>query len=119
MIRHYNIYDHELHGVGHGDYTPFAESSSISLGGGDQVMKVNQLIGDEGSLGEVQVKFKTRFHPNDTERTYPSTGAYSLTNMPTSVRFTGRQVRIRIEATGNEDFRVGVMRINAETGGRR
>jgi hypothetical protein len=113
------IYDHELHGVGHGVYTPFAESSAISLGNGDQVMKVNQLIGDEGSIGEVQVKFKTRFHPNDTERTYPATGAYSLTNMPTSVRFTGRQVRVRIEATGNEDFRVGVMRINAEAGGRR
>ena len=114
------IYDHELHGVGHGSYTPFAESSSISLGNGDTVMKVNQLIADEDTAGEVQVQFKTRFHPNDTERTYPSSSTYyDLTNMPTSVRFTGRQVRIRVESTGSEDWRVGVMRINAESGGRR
>jgi hypothetical protein len=113
------IYEHELHGVGHGSYTPFAESSAISLGNGDQIMKVNQLIGDEDTAGEVQVQFKTRFYLNETERTYPSTGAYSLASAPTSVRFSGRQIRIRIEATGNEDWRVGVMRINAEAGGRR
>jgi hypothetical protein len=113
------IYEHELHGVGHGSYTPFAESSAISLGNGDQIMKVNQLIGDEDTAGEVQIKFKTRFYPNETERTYPSTGAYSLASAPTSVRFSGRQIRIRVEATGNEDWRVGVMRINAEAGGRR
>jgi len=114
------LYEHELHGIGHGSYTPYAESAPISLGNGDTVMKVNQLIGDEGTVGEVQVQFKTRFHPNDTERVYPSaTTYYDLTNMPTSVRFTGRQVRIRVEATGNEDWRVGTMRINAESGGRR
>ena len=114
------LYEHELHGIGHGSYTPFAESAPISLGNGDTVMKVNQLIGDEATVGEVQVQFKTRFHPNDTERVYPSaTTYYDLTNMPTSVRFTGRQVRIRVEATGNEDWRVGTMRINAESGGRR
>jgi len=114
------LYNHELHGIAHGTQTPFAESAPISIGNGDTVMKVNQLIGDEETAGEVQVQFKTRFHPNDTERTYPSSSTYySLTNMPTSVRFTGRQVRIRVEATGNEDWRVGTMRINAESGGRR
>jgi hypothetical protein len=114
------FYHHELHGVGHGSYTPYAESGPVSLGNGDSVMKVNQLIGDEGTLGEVQVQFKTRFHPNDTSRTYPSsTTYYNLSNMPTSVRFTGRQVRIRVESTGNDDWRVGTMRINAEAGGRR
>jgi hypothetical protein len=114
------LYNHELHGVAHGTSAPYAESGPISLGNGDSVMKVNQLIGDENTLGEVQVQFKTRFHPNDTSRTYPSaTTYYSLTNMPTSVRFTGRQIRLRVEATGKEDFRVGVMRVNAEAGGRR
>jgi hypothetical protein len=114
------IYEHELHGVTHGSYTPYAESAPISLGSGDSVMKVNQLIADEDTAGEVQVQFKTRFHPNDTERTYPSSSTYyDLTSMPTSVRFTGRQVRLRVEATGNEDFRVGTFRINAEAGGRR
>ena len=109
------IYEHEIHGIGHGSFTPYAESGPISLGNGDTVMKVNQLIPDEETQGEVNVSFKTRFHPNDTERTY---GPYSTSN-PTSLRFTGRQVRLRVEATGNQDWRVGVMRINAEAGGRR
>lgn len=109
------IYEHEIHGIGHGSYTPYAETGPISLGNGDSIMKVNQLIPDEDTQGEVQVKFKTRFHPNDTEREY---GAFTMSN-PTSVRFSGRQVRMRVEATGNEDFRVGTMRINAEAGGRR
>jgi hypothetical protein len=109
------IYEHELHGVQHGTDTPFAETGPISLGNGDQIMKVNKLIPDEDTQGEVQVKFKTRFHPNDTEREY---GAYTMSN-PTSVRFSGRQIRMRVEATGNEDWRVGIMRINAEPGGSR
>lgn len=109
------LYEHEIRGIGHGSYTPFAESGPISLGNGDTVMKVNQLIADEKDQGEVSVSFKTRFYPNDTERTY---GPYSTSN-PTDVRFTGRQIRIRVEATGNEDWRVGIMRINAEAGGRR
>jgi len=109
------IYEHEIHGIGHGSYTPYAESGPISLGNGDTVMKVNQLIPDEETQGEVNVSFKTRFHPNDTERTY---GPYDTAN-PTSLRFTGRQVRLRVESTGNQDWRVGVMRINAEAGGRR
>lgn len=109
------IYEHERHGVSHGTSTPYAESGPISLGNGDNVMAVNSLIPDEETQGEVNVSFKTRFYPNDTERTY---GPYSTAN-PTSVRFTGRQVRMLVEATGNEDWRVGNMRINAVAGGRR
>lgn len=109
------VYEHELHGVNHGSYTPYAETGPISLGNGDNVMRVNELIPDEKTQGEVAVTFKTRFHPNDVERSY---GPYSTAN-PTSVRFTGRQIRLRVEATGNEDWRVGVMRVNVEPGGRR
>lgn len=109
------VYEHEIQGIGHGDSTPFAESGPISLGNGDSVMKVNELIPDEETQGGVQIKFKTRFYPNDTEREY---GPFQTSN-PTSLRFTGRQVRLRVEATGNDDFRVGIMRINATPGGRR
>lgn len=109
------MYEHELHGVAHGGQVPFAETSAISIGNGDQVMKVNQLIPDEEDQGEVAVSFKTRFYPNDTERTY---GTYTL-GAPTSVRFTGRQIRMRIESVSNADWRVGIMRINVEAGGRR
>jgi len=109
-----NIYNHETGSV-HGSIKPFAESGPISLGNGDGVMKVSQLIPDEKTQGEVNVTFKTRFYPNDTERTY---GPYSTGN-PTSLRFTGRQVRMRVEGTGTEDWRSGVMRIEARAGGKR
>lgn len=94
---------------------PWAETGPISLGNGDTVMHVTGMIPDELTQGDVQVKFKTRFHPNDTEREY---GAYSMAN-PTSVRFTGRQVRMRIETSRLSDWRVGTNRLEAVPGGRR
>ena len=109
-----HLYEHEI-GLTHTGYTPFIESGPIGLGAGDNVMRVKTLIPDEENQGEVEATFKTRFHPNDTERTY---GTYSMTN-PTSVRFTGRQIRMRLESTGNLDWRVGRMRLEVSAGGRR
>jgi len=109
-----NLYNHE-NGYTHGSLTPFVESAPISLGNGDQVMKVNQLIPDELTQGEVKVRFKTRNYPNDTETTHD---LLTMGN-PVSTRFTGRQVRMRIEGNGNNNWRVGVMRVEARPGGRR
>jgi hypothetical protein len=38
---------------------------------------------------------------------------------PTSVRFNGRQVKMKIIAQDNTDWRVGTMRLEAIAGGRR
>ena len=109
-----DLFNHE-YGLDHNDLTPFAESGSISLGNGDQIMKVTNLIPDELTQGDVKVTFKTRFHPNDTESTH---GSYTMAN-PTPVRFSGRQIRIRIESNKLADWRAGVMRIEANAGGTR
>tara|TARA_Y100000385_G_scaffold187269_1_gene193577 strand:- start:8831 stop:10309 length:1479 start_codon:yes stop_codon:yes gene_type:complete len=109
-----NLYNQET-GYTHGTTKPYAESGSISLGNGDSIMKVTQLIPDEKTQGQVEVTFKTRFHPNDTETSH---GAFTLGN-PTDVRFQGRQVRIKVQGTGNDNWRSGVMRIEANAGGRR
>jgi hypothetical protein len=109
-----DLYNHET-GYIHGAVKPYAESGPISLGNGDQVMKVTNLIPDEQTQGQVNVSFKTRFHPNDTETTH---GPFTLTN-PTDVRFTGRQVRIKVQGVGDTNWRSGVMRIEARNGGRR
>ena len=109
-----NLYNQET-GYTHGTTKPYAESGSISLGNGDSIMKVTQLIPDEKTQGQVEVTFKTRFYPNDTETSH---GAFTLGN-PTDVRFQGRQVRIKVQGTGNENWRSGVMRIEANAGGRR
>jgi len=108
------IYEHEV-GFNVDTSAIFAETGPISLGAGDQVMRVTDLIPDEKTQGDVEVTFKTRFHPNDTERSY---GPYSPSN-PTSVRFTGRQVRMRVDGVKLGAWRVGNMRIDAKAGGRR
>jgi hypothetical protein len=78
-------------------------------------MKVTQLIPDEKTQGQVEVTFKTRFYPNDSETSH---GAFTLSN-PTDVRFQGRQIRIKVQGTGNDNWRSGIMRIEANAGGRR
>jgi len=109
-----NLYNHES-GTTHGSTKPYAESGAISLGNGDSIMKVTQLIPDEKTQGQVEVTFKTRFYPNATETSH---GAFTLSN-PTDVRFQGRQVRIKVQGVGNTDWRSGIMRIEASAGGRR
>lgn len=109
-----NMYDHET-GWSHGGSAPYVESGPIILGEGDQVMRVTEIVPDELSQGEATLTFKTRFYPNDTERSY---GPYSLSN-PTSARFTGRQVRMRITGQELVDFRAGRMRLNVISGGKR
>lgn len=109
-----NAYDHEI-GLNYDGSLPYAETGPVSLGAGDQVMKVNMLIPDELTQGGVTATFKTRFYPNDTEREY---GPYTMAN-PTDVRFTGRQVRMRLTGVQGQDWRAGVMRLNAIAGGRR
>lgn len=109
-----NLYNHET-GYTHGADTPYAETAPISLVNGDDVMKVTSLIPDEETQGQVTVQFKTRMYPNAPETTH---GSYVLTN-PTSVRFTGRQIRMRIEGASSTPWKVGVMRIDVRKGGKR
>ena len=108
------LYEHEI-GFNYDGGEPFAESGPISIGDGENVMSVTKMIPDEKTQGDVDATFKTRFYPNDTERTY---GPYSMSN-PTSLRFTGRQVRVRIEGVNADDWRVGVNRLEVVAGGRR
>lgn len=114
ILEKVKIYNHEV-GVNYSGATQFAETGPISLGSGDSVMKVNSIIPDEKTQGDVQMTFKTRFHPNDTERSF---GPIDPTN-PTSLRFTGRQIRMRVTGEQATDWRVGVMRLNTTSGGRR
>jgi hypothetical protein len=107
-------YNHET-GFNYDGNAPYAETGPIQLGNGDQVMVVTELIPDELTQGDVNATFKTRFHPNDVERDY---GPYAMAN-PTNVRFTGREVRMRVDGQRGVDWRVGLMRLDAKGGGRR
>jgi len=109
-----DLYEHEV-GLNVDGATIFAETGPLSLGAGDQVMIASKLIPDEQTQGDTIAKFKTRFHPNDTEREY---GPFTMSN-PTSVRFTGRQVRMRVEGDRLASWRVGTMRLDVTPRGRR
>ena len=107
-------YEHEI-GHSHDGADVFAETGPISLGNGDNVMNVMQLVPDEKTQGDVEFTFKSRFYPNDQERSH---GPYTPVN-PTGVRFSGRQVRMRVDQVRDADWRVGNVRIDAMPAGRR
>jgi len=109
-----NIFDHEV-SLSHDGDDIFVESGPIFVGEGENVVKVTELIPDEKTQGQVTATFKTRFYPNATESSH---GPFTMEN-PTSVRFTGRQLRMRLTGSDLTDFRVGNMRLDVKTGGRR
>jgi len=109
-----NVYEHEV-GLMHGADAVFAESGPITIGTGENVYSVTSLLPDEETQGDVTATFKTRFYPNGDEQSF---GPYTM-GTPTDVRFTGRQVRMRVDAARRANWRVGTMRVEAFAGGRR
>jgi hypothetical protein len=108
------IYAHET-GWNYGGAEVYVESGPVQIGVGDQTMMARELIPDEKTQGDVTTTFKTRFYPNDTERSY---GPYSM-SAPTSVRFSGRQVVMRVTGARLADWRWGIPRIEVQAGGNR
>ena len=108
------VYNHDLGYDYEGD-TPYVESGPVNIGNGDNVMHVTQMIPDEQTQGEVTAIFKTRFYPNGVERSY---GPYSMSN-PTSLRMTGRQIRVKLTGTALTSWRIGTMRVDISQGGKR
>ena len=108
------LYQHES-GVDHDSESPYAESGPLELGNGERWMHATKLYPDEKTLGQTTLTFKTRDYPTMDERTY---GPYSMDN-PTSVRFSGRQARIRVDAAADADWRYGVPRLDLTPGGKR
>ena len=108
------LYEHEV-GYDYDSEVLFCESGPVQIGNGDSLMAVRELIPDELNQGDVTATFKTKFYPNGAESSF---GPYSMAN-PTSVRFTARQVKMRIDSNGNNNWRVGTMRVDAVSNGRR
>jgi hypothetical protein len=105
------VYEHEV-GNNYDSQTLFAESGPIELGVGDRVMTLTGLVPDEKTAGDVRASFSTKFYPNATKYTH---GPYTLSS-PTSVRLTGRQIAVKIEAVALTDWRVGVIRFDGKPG---
>lgn len=108
------VYAHET-GYVHGSETPYAESGPVEIGSGDRWMHVTKLIPDENTLASTTLTFKTKNYPTETATSH---GPYTMAE-PTSVRFGGREVVLRVAPTGNSDFRFGEPRLEVRAGGRR
>ena len=108
------VYEHEV-GFAYDSASVYAESGPVQLGNGDNIMSVRQVVPDEQTLGEAVVSFKTRNYPTGTQSSF---GPYTAAN-PTSVRFSGRQVNMRVTGNTLADWRVGIFRLDAVPSGKR
>jgi hypothetical protein len=108
------VYEHEV-GFDYEGASVFAESGPVQIGNGDNIMSVREVIPDEQALGEAVVSFTARNYPTGAEVLF---GPYSAAN-PTSVRFSGRQINMKVTGAVLADWRVGVMRLDAVAAGKR
>ncbi len=114
-----NPYEHEVGGTyqdkDESVIVPYVESGPIQLGSGDRVLSATHLIPDVTALGDITTTFYTRLYPTDSDTTH---GPYTMA-APTSVRFTGRTVRMRCTSDSANAWRVGIPRLEMQPGGRR
>jgi len=79
------------------------------------VLSATSLIPDVSALGDITTTFYTRLYPTDSDTTH---GPYTMA-APTSVRFTGRTVRMKCTSDSANAWRVGIPRLEMQPGGRR
>lgn len=108
------IYRHEI-GYLYDGAVPYAETGPVEIGDGDNRHMVRRVFPDERTKGDVNLSFRLRNYPNGPEYSF---GPYSI-NAPTSVRFSGRQMVMRIDAQVNADWRFGIPRLDIAQGGTR
>lgn len=95
--------------------TPYLESGPVEAGEGDQVLYISQILPDERTLGQVELSLYGSFEPMANETLY---GPFSI-NKNTDARMSARWVRLRLDQVVEEDWRVGVIRLNGKTAGSR
>jgi hypothetical protein len=97
----------------------YAESGNIVLGEGDKRFHVKQIVFDADTANGLGYRFFPREQPNDAASEY-DTGLYTAIHGGLmDVRFSGRSVRMRMEALADEPWAVGRPRLEMRPGGRR
>ena len=109
-----SVYDHETGNARTGQ-TVYLESGPMQLGDGDHVLRVQRIVPDDLTAGDVTASLYTSLYPNSTETL---NGPYTLAS-PTSVRLTAREVRLRLTEAVASAWRVGTVRLGAILGGMR
>ena len=99
----------------------YAESGNITLGEGDRRLHVRQVVFDAtgGAPDMLGYRFFTREQPYDAANEW-DTGLYTeIHDGLMDVRFSGRSVRMRMEAMVDGAFAVGRPRLDMKPGGSR
>jgi len=107
------IYDHESGNAGRTGV--FLESGPMKIGQGDQLVRVQRVVPDDKTLGDVNFTLFGSMFPDAAEA---SQGPLTLAD-PTSVRMTARQYRIRLDEVAATSWRVGVVQLGGILSGRR
>ena len=111
-----HVFEHERGLIHSGAGTIFLESGPLEIAEGSNVYMIRYIYPDEKALGQVSTKVMAAFHPTGPETTF---GPFA-SDRPTSVRLTGRQLRVRFEQEAdNTDWRVGEFRMDAALAGER
>lgn len=106
-----SLYEHEIGTVRDGR-APYALSGPVEMGSGEYTMDVETVIPDEAALGDVAVSFTTGDWPMSSDEAF---GPYAASEK-TDVRFNARRVAMKLIAVPDQDFRVGLFRVEAERG---
>lgn len=111
-----HLYQHEKGWIGAtGIRDVYAESNAIAVGNGGRFMNIKQVLAGSGfGFDATQLRFYTDMTPEGAEREF---GPY-LTRADgyTDVRVGGRDIRVRVEAIKDQDWSLGVMRLDAGMG---
>lgn len=108
------MYEQEI-GASRTGASVFAETGPIEIGEGDNAMRVQQIIPDEKTLGDVKMTLFGAFDPTSVERQY---GPFTA-SQPTPVRMTAKQVRYRVDEVSATDWRVGIPKLGVLPAGTR
>jgi hypothetical protein len=108
-----NIYDHET-GTTMDGTAPYLESGPMQIDEGDNVVRVQKVLPDDKTVGDVNLTLYAAIAPDAAE----TSQTVSLTAV-TDARITGRQIRMRLQQAVANAWRVGKVRLGYVLGGRR
>jgi hypothetical protein len=93
----------------------WAETAVLDFGQGDKYTEINQAListDPDSDVNNYQIKFMSRYAPSQNETTF---GPYTpRADGYTDTRVSGRDIRLRIEATNDAYWSVGQMRLDLQ-----
>lgn len=115
MVGGTTVWKHETGWSKSGAGTPYAQGGPIEIALGERLIHARELVTDDAVLGDVDIYFSVRMHPNENATEY---GPYTAA-AKTPIRFCGRQVAVKLEEAAETDWRIGTYRLVGRAGSRR